>query len=56
MRFTVKAILALFLLGSGCAPVDAGSEDPSWVGGVIGVILGFGLFFLAVYMSSRSSR
>jgi hypothetical protein len=54
---TKIAMTGLLLLGSGCcAPGTDGNDDLSWVGGVIGTIIGFGLFFLATYLSSRSSR
>jgi hypothetical protein len=47
----------LLLVGAGCStPGDAaagGQGDLSWLGGVIGVVLGFGLFFLAAYRLSR---
>jgi hypothetical protein len=52
-----KVLSGLLLLSSGCcAPGADGRDDLSRVGGIIGVIIGFGLFFLAVYLSSRNSR
>jgi len=51
------ALAGLLLLGSSCcAPGADGTDDLSWVGGVVGALLGFGLFFLAIYLSSRNSR
>lgn len=58
MSRKIKVALAGFLLlGSGCcAPGAEGGGDMSRIGGIIGVVIGFGLFFLAIFLSSRSSK
>lgn len=43
----------ILLLSSGCSTVPSGCDDLSWLGGLIGAILGFGLFFLATYLSAK---
>lgn len=47
------ALLAVMLCLSGCA-TEGGGDDLSWLGGVIGAILGFGLFFLVSYLSAKN--
>lgn len=47
------AALSIMLSLSGCA-TEGGGDDLSWLGGVIGGILGFGLFFLVTFLTLRS--
>lgn len=47
-----SALPAIILSLGGCA-TDGGTSDLSWFGAVIGGILGFGLFFLVVFLTSR---
>lgn len=42
----------ILLLGSGCCTTE-GPDDWSWLGGLIGAALGFGLFFLVAFLSSK---
>ncbi len=52
MYFRKILLSAVILFGSGCRTTD-GSDDWSWLGGVVGGILGFGLFFLVTFLTSR---
>ena len=42
----------LLILGAGCCTQE-GASDASRVGGIVGVLIGFGLFLLAVYLNSK---
>lgn len=52
MRRQDILLSAVLLFGSGCCSAE-GAEDWSWVGGLIGGILGLGLFFLVTYLSGK---
>jgi hypothetical protein len=51
LRLPLTALAAL--LSSSCCSSESGG-DLSWLGGVIGGILGFGLFFLVTYLTLRN--
>lgn len=49
-----KIAPGLLLLISGCC--TTGGTDLSRVGGIVGVLIGFGLFFLVIYLMAKSNR
>lgn len=48
-----RALLAVVaMLESGCSTTGSGA-DMSWLGGLVGGILGFALFFLVVFLTAK---